>query len=181
MKIRIIKEAKYGVIALGQDLEAFANKNSLNFKKLSSEKKPAGYGGSSSNIFYQIGDKFALVRYITVPGAPRLNELSFFLIDKPDMSAKVLGSSQFVEDFYEIESVLKRAGITGGKEVTSWDKNKIDKLIKDLSKDKNYNNFSGDQAFDMAQSILDDNEGLENAIKMNYGIEDVVGWLANKI
>ena len=181
LKLKDLLNEAYGSQKLSADLEGWAKKQGVNFKKLSTDKKPGNYGGSTSNTFYQIGDKFALVRYVTVGGAPRLNELSFFLIDKPDMTAKVLGSAKFVEEFYDIESVLKRAGIVGGKEATNWDKPKIEKLIKDLSKDKKYNKFSDDQAFEMAQSILRDNEGLEAAIEKVYRVRDAAGWLANKI
>ena len=181
LKLKDLLNEAYGSQKLTADLEGWAKKQGVNFKKLSTDKKPGNYGGSTSNTFYQIGDKFALVRYVTVGGAPRLNELSFFLIDKPDMTAKVFGSAKFVEDFGEINSILKRAGITGGKEATNWDKSKIEKLIKDLSKDKKYNKFNDNQAADMAQSILDDNEGLEAAIQKVYRIKDAAGWLADKI
>lgn len=181
MKLKDLLNEAYGSQKLTVDLQNWATAAGVNFKKLSMDKKPGNYGGSTTNTFYQIGDKFALVRYVTVGGAPRLNELSFFLIDKPDMSAKVLGSAKFVEEFYDIESVLKRVGVTAGKETSVWDKNKIDSLIRDLAKDKRYNNFTDDQAFEMAQSILADNEGLAAAIQQIYKVTDPTGWLANRI
>jgi hypothetical protein len=180
LKEALLKEA-YGVNKLAADLEAWAKKEGVNFKKVSSEKKPGNYGSTVTNTFYQIGDKFCLVRTETVTGAPRLNQLIFHITDKPDMTAKSLGGSNYVSDFSDITSILKKANIVGGKEVTHWDKNKIEKFVKDLGRDKKYNKFNDDQAFEMAQSILDDNEGLEKGIKTNYRVTDAAGWLADKM
>ena len=148
---------------------------------MSSEKKPGPYGSSISNTFYQVGDKFAIVRYETVTGAPRLNQLKFAVLDKPNTSAKVLSAVNYVDDFGYVEQALEKAGIKGGKEVTKWTKGTIDKFVKDLDKDKKYNKFTDAQAGDMAQSVLDDNEGLEQAIKSIYRVRDAAGWLADKM
>jgi len=171
----------YNMTKLGADLESWAKKTGLNFKKVSSEKKPGPYGSSISNTFYQVGDKFAIVRYETVTGAPRLNQLKFAVLDKPNTSAKVLSAVNYVDDFGYVEQALEKAGIKGGKEVTKWTKGTIDKFVKDLDKDKKYNKFTDAQAGDMAQSVLDDNEGLEQAIKSIYRVRDAAGWLADKM
>ena len=73
-----------------------------------------------------------------------------------------------------------------GEKITSEElqeqyETKIEKLIKDLAKDKKYNKFNDNQAADMAQSILDDNEGLEAGIEKVYRVRDAAGWLADKI
>jgi hypothetical protein len=181
IRLKDLLNEGYGVQKLAADLEDWANKAGLNFKKLSSEKKPGSYGSTISNTFYQIGDKYCLVRYETVAGAPRLNQLMFHVTDKPDMSAKTLGGSNYVGDFGDVTSVLKKVNIVGGKEMETWDKSKVDKFVKDLGRDKKYNKFSDDQAFEMAQSVLDDNAGLETAIKNIYKVRDAAGWLANKM
>jgi hypothetical protein len=171
----------YNMTKLGADLESWAKKNGLNFKKVSSEKKPGPYGSSISNTFYQIGDKYALVRYETVTGAPRLNQLRFAIFDKPDLASKATSVQNYVDDFGYVEQALEKAGLKGGKEVTKWTKGTVDKLVKDLGKDKKYNKFTDAQAGDMAQSVLDDNEGLEQAIKSIYRVRDAAGWLADKM
>lgn len=177
----LIKEA-YGSTKLSADIENWANSKGLNFKKLSSKKSPGNYGSSISNTFFQVGDKYVLVRYETVAGAPRMNQLRFFIVDKPDLSAKVLAGVNYVQDFGYVQSELEKAGLAGGKEATNLTaKSKLDKFIRDLSKDKKYNKFTDAQAFDMAQSMIDDNEGLERAIQQAYKVKDAVGWLANRL
>jgi hypothetical protein len=105
----------------------------------------------------------------------------FHVTDKPDMAAKSLAGSNYVTNFGDITDLLKKAKIVGGKEMETWNKAKVEKFIKDLGRDKKYNKFSDDQAFEMAQSVLDDNAGLETAIKNIYKVRDAAGWLANKI
>ena len=181
IRLKDLLNEAYGVNKLVADLDAWAKKEGVNFKKVSSEKKPGNYGATVTNTFYQIGDKFCLVRTETVTGAPRLNQLMFHVTDKPDMSAKTLGGSNYVGDFGDITDVLKKAKIVGGKEMETWDKSKVDKFVKDLGRDKKYNKFSDDQSFEMAQSVLDDNAGLEKAIQSIYKVRDAAGWLADKM
>lgn len=177
----VLNEA-YGVNKLAADLEAWAKKAGLNFKKVSAKKEPGAYGATVTNTFYQIGDKFCLVRYETVAGAPRLNQLKFHVVDRPDMSAKSLGGANYVGSFGDVTDVLNKAKIVSStKEVTTWNKQSIEKLIKDLQKDKQYRNTNDAEAFDIAKGILDDNEGLEKAIQQIYKVRDAQGWLANKI
>ena len=181
IRLKDLLNEGYGVQKLAADLEAWAKKEGLNFKKLSSEKKPGSYGSTISNTFYQIGDKYCLVRYETVAGAPRLNQLIFHVTDKPDLTAKSLGGSNYINDFSNVTAILNKVNIAGGKEMETWDKAKVEKFVKDLDKDKKSNKFSDDQAFEMAQSVLDDNAGLEKAIQTIYKVRDAAGWLANKI
>ena len=181
IRLKDLLNEAYGVNKLTADLEGWAKKEGVNFKKVSSEKKPGNYGATVTNTFYQIGDKFALVRTDTVAGAPRLNQLMFHVTDKPDMTAKSLGGANYVGDFSDVTDVLKKAKIVGGKEMETWDKAKVDKFVKDLGRDKKYNKFSDDQAFEMAQSVLDDNAGLEKAIQTIYKVKDAAGWLADKM
>lgn len=182
IKLKSLLKEAYGSIKLSTDIESWAKSNRLNFKKLSSKKSPGRYGGSISDTFFQIGDKYVLVRYEAVGGAPRFNQLRFFIIDKPDTSAKVLAKVDYVDDFGYVQNALEKAGLASGKEVENWNiKSKLDRFIKDLSKDKRYNKFTDAQAGDMAQSILDDNEGLERAIQQIYRVKDVAGWLADKL
>lgn len=176
----LLKEA-YGSTKLAADLESWAKKNGLNFKKVSVKKQPGPYGATISNTFYQVGDKFALIRYETVAGAPRLNQLRFFITDTPDLSGKAFAKVDFIDDFGYVQNALEKAGLKGGKEMENWNKSKLDKFVKDLGKDKRYNKFSDAQAADMAQSVLDDNEGLEKAIQQIYRVRDAAGWLANKM
>ena len=181
IKLKDLLNEAYGAMKVGADLESWAKRKGVNFKKVSAKKSAAAHGVSISDTFYQIGDKFALVRYETVPGAGRLNQLKFYLIDKPDTSAKIFDKHEYVEDFYGIQHSLDKADLQGGKEVTNWNKTKVEKFVKDLGKDRKYNKFSGNQAFDMAKQILRDTKGLENAIKTNYRVTDAAEWLADKM
>ena len=181
IKLKELLNEAYGQMKLAADLEAWAKNAGVNFKKLSSKKKPADYGGSTSDTFYQIGDKYILVRYTTVPGAPRLNELKMWILDKPDTSAKNLAGFSWINDFSNIKVNLDKIVKSKGKEATAWNKVSVEKLLKDLQKDRKYRNMNDAEAFDVANSILDDNEGLEKAIQQIYKVRDVQGWLANKI
>ena len=59
----------------------------------------------------------------------------------------------------------------------SWDKAKVLQFAKDLVEDGRH----GEQAYDIAGSVLDDEEGLKDAIVKYIGASDALGWLANKI
>jgi len=65
-----------------------------------------------------------------------------------------------------------------------YTKGKLNKLLRDLKADKNSGEemgFNDDQAFDIADGILFDEDGLEEYIRTDMGIQDPQGWLANKI
>jgi len=59
----------------------------------------------------------------------------------------------------------------------SWDKAKVLQFAKDLVEDGRH----GEQAYDIAGSVLDDEDGLKDAIVTYIGASDALGWLANKI
>lgn len=182
IKLKQLLNEAYGQKKLAADLEAWAKKAGVNFKKLSSKKKDDKFGGTTTDTFYQIGDKYILIRYTTTPGAPSLNELKMWILDKPDTSGKVLAGFPYISDFRrDIPVNLEKMVSAGGKEAETWNKQKIEKLLKDLQKDRQYRNMSDAEAFDVANSILDDNEGLEKAVQQIYKVRDVQGWLANKI
>ena len=64
----------------------------------------------------------------------------------------------------------------------AWNKQQIDQLLKDLQASKaEMGSMSDAEAFEMAQSMLDDEEGLEQGIKQVYKVTDAAGWLANKM
>jgi len=185
MKLKDLLNEAYGSQKLGQDLQSWASENNVAFAKISAQKKPASYGGSISDTLYRVGIYHALVRYVTVPGAPRLNELKMWLLDGPEKNANVIASKAFIEDFRYVKDILVKYVLPTSKMKTrsnnTWDKAKIDRLIRDLSADKQYRSFNDAEAFEVAQSILDDHPGLEDAVKSIYRIQDVQGWLANKI
>lgn len=183
IKLKSLLKEAYGVQKATKAIEDFAKNNSLTFKKLNQVKKPGNYGGGTTYTFYQIGDKYIVTIYKQVPGAPRLNSVGVYIVDKPAIDAKGSGMPDVGAD-YEITDYLKKQSFGNAAEksaATKWNKSKLDKFIKDLGADKAYNKFTDDQAWDMAQSILDDEEGLEDAIKREYRVSDVVGWLANRL
>jgi hypothetical protein len=57
-------------------------------------------------------------------------------------------------------------------------KKDIEKLVKELVSDGRHGDA---EAFDIADGILYDDEGLESGIKKHFGASDAQGWLANKI
>ena len=57
-------------------------------------------------------------------------------------------------------------------------KKDIQKLVKDLVADGRHGD---DAAFDIADGILYDEEGLEAGIRKHFGIKDPQGWLADRI
>lgn len=61
----------------------------------------------------------------------------------------------------------------------SYTKEKLNSLLKDLKADGN--SFNDDEAFDIADGILFDEEGLEDYIRKVLNIQDPQGWLANRV
>ena len=57
-------------------------------------------------------------------------------------------------------------------------KKEINDLVNELKSD---GNIQDDEAFDIADGILFDEEGLEEGIKKHFNVVDVQGWLANQI
>ena len=57
-------------------------------------------------------------------------------------------------------------------------KKQINDLVTELTFDSP---IGDDEAFDIADSILFEEDGLEEGIKKHFNIVDVQGWLANKI
>mgnify|MGYP003975526315 CR=1 FL=1 len=57
-------------------------------------------------------------------------------------------------------------------------KKQIDELVNELTLD---GPIGDAEAFDIADSILFEEEGLEEGIKKHFNVVDVQGWLANKI
>jgi hypothetical protein len=57
-------------------------------------------------------------------------------------------------------------------------KKQIEELVKELTTD---GPIGDTEAFDIADGILFDEEGLEEGIKKHFNVVDAQGWLANKI
>lgn len=180
IKLKSLLSEAYGVQKATKAIEDFAKKNSLVFKKVNQVKRPGAYGGGTVYTFYQLGDKYIVTIYKQVPGAPRLNSVGVYIVDHPAIDSKGSGMPDVGAD-YEVEDFLKKQSFGNAEEKNTWSKAKVDKFVKDLSADKSYNSFTDDQAWDMAQSILHNEEGLESAIKQHYRVTDVVGWLADRL
>ena len=65
----------------------------------------------------------------------------------------------------------------------NWTKELIKKELNKLRQDckENGEEFSDDMAFDIADSFLYDQPGLEEAIEKHMGVTDVQGYVANYI
>ena len=65
----------------------------------------------------------------------------------------------------------------------NWTKELIKKELNDLKQacKENGEEFDDSMAFDIADSFLDDEKGLKEAIKKCMGITDVQGYVANYI
>ena len=61
---------------------------------------------------------------------------------------------------------------------TIMTKESINKLVKELVSDGRH---PDDQAYDIAQGILFDEEGLEAGIRKHFKVADPVGWLTDRI
>ena len=61
---------------------------------------------------------------------------------------------------------------------TIMTKESIDKLVKELVSDGRH---PDDQAYDIAQGILFDEEGLEAGIIKHFRVADPIGWLTDRI
>lgn len=57
-------------------------------------------------------------------------------------------------------------------------KEQILELVKELTADGPIGDM---EAFDIADGILFDEDGLEEGIKKHFNVSDAQGWLANKI
>jgi polyhydroxyalkanoate synthesis regulator phasin len=57
-------------------------------------------------------------------------------------------------------------------------KQKLDQIVKELVADGRH---PDDEAFDIADGVLYDEEGMSEAITKHYRATDTQGWLANKI
>ncbi len=57
-------------------------------------------------------------------------------------------------------------------------KKQINELVNELTLDGPIGDAA---AFDIAECILYDEDGLEEGIKKHFGVKDVQGWLANQI
>ena len=64
-----------------------------------------------------------------------------------------------------------------------WTKESIKKELNELKSTcvENGEEFSDDMAFDIADSFLDSEPGLKEAIKKNMNVTDVQGYVANYI
>lgn len=62
-------------------------------------------------------------------------------------------------------------------EGNTWTKAKVLEFVKGLVEDGRH----GEQAYDIAGSVLDDEDGLKDAIVTYIGATDALGWLANQI
>jgi len=57
-------------------------------------------------------------------------------------------------------------------------KKEIEELVRDLVSDGRHGD---DEAFDIADAILFDEDGLEEGITKHFNVTDAQGWLANQI
>lgn len=69
-----------------------------------------------------------------------------------------------------------------GTTASSWTKAQLDKELKELSDGaRDAGDIDDSMAFDIANSWLMDNPGVEVAIKKYYGASDAQGFVANRI
>jgi len=64
------------------------------------------------------------------------------------------------------------------KQTDMMNKKQIEKLVNELTSDGPIGNA---EAFDIADCILYDEDGLKEGIQKHFGASDAQGWLANKI
>ena len=65
---------------------------------------------------------------------------------------------------------------------TSWNKPKIEKALRELQQGaQEAGDIDDSMAYDLADSWIADNPGVDAAIKKHYGVSDVIGFVANRI
>jgi len=57
-------------------------------------------------------------------------------------------------------------------------KSNVNKIVKELTSDGRH---SDEEAYDIAGNTLFDEDGLEDAIRKHFNVQDPQGWLADKI
>lgn len=72
----------------------------------------------------------------------------------------------------EIKKVLSEA----------WTKQRIDRELRELSLGaQEFGDIDDSMAYDIARTWIDDNPGIEAAIKKYYNVTDVIGFVANRV
>ena len=179
----------YGVQAIDKSLKTYADSNSLIFKKINSETKQGSYGSNTTFNIYQLGSKFIVTKYEKVAGAPRFNSVKVFITESSTLDGKAIAANEPYDES-ELKSFLGKHDFKGGAEVEStkdtaagWSKEKLTKELKELKAGaKDAGDITDDMAFDIADSWLADNPGIETAIKKHFpGVSDFQGFVANWI
>jgi hypothetical protein len=89
-----------------------------------------------------------------------------------------------VKDKEEAERVLASKGfaINEGTTASGWSKVQLDKELKELADGvRDAGDIDSSMAFDIADSFLMDNPGVEMAIKRYYRADDAQGFVADKL
>ena len=186
MRAKFINESVYSRKQVKEKfLDPIADELGMTLMFGGRDAKENVFGTKSTTDKFTLGDVKIITRDTKVPGMGK-DHAEVWVLDKddPTKGRRFHGMGAYIglKDY-----ITQQVGDTGGAPVSQedgpiqWTKGKLDNLIADLQKDREINNFTDDQAFDMAGSILDEEEGLEAFVRRALGIKDVVGWLANQI
>lgn len=115
MKIKLFEQflnEGFGVQAIEKSLQSYAESKKLTFKKLDTIIKKGNYGSSTSFTSFQFGNKFVVVKYEKVAGAPRFNSVKVFITEAQGLDAKSMGAIEpYTEGdltYFLINILLKR-------------------------------------------------------------------------
>lgn len=176
-------------------LKEFATSKNVEAKLITKEKKPTGYGGSMTLYDFKIGNLKVVVVDDKVAGAPRLNEIRVIIGKEiPGEKWKVTGvaltsmSGGKETVIKNLESRFVAGDSTGskpagGEKAAAWTQEKLKKELASLQQGaKEAGDIDDAAAWDIADSWLADNPGVETAIKKYYPkVSDFKGFVANYI
>jgi len=87
-----------------------------------------------------------------------------------------------MKHIHTFESFLNEGTVNEGTTASSWSKAQLDKELKELAVGvRDAGDIDDSMAFDIADTWLMDNPGVEVVIKRYYGASDAQGFVANKI
>jgi len=186
-KTTVLKEAinpsSWNMTNVANKVESYANEKNIPFAKFKIERKPYGYGATRTTAKLKIGSNIILMKVDKVPGmGNNANDLEVYMIDPQDESKGIKISNwcylsdipKFLDKWFESSQV--------SSDIKTMSKEEVEKLKSDLKKARIENNeeISDDQAFDIAENIINENPGLKEYLT-SIGIKDIQGYIANWI
>lgn len=163
-------------------LNPLSNSLGIKVRKGETKKENQGYASKITSRFYEFGNLDIMVRDTKVPGMGA-DDVDVWILDADDKSQGRRFHSGW-GDYEEFVKTVKEKVSNNAPDrpvrQRQWTQNEVDQLIRTLQSDMQSERLGDDEAFDIARNILDEEDGLINFLNAK-GIEDHVGWLADKL